>query len=60
MRTGGIGESFCFNLLSRHSNISYKIFAVDDKFVEHGKSEDLLRQCGFDVIKIYHEVRECL
>jgi 1-deoxy-D-xylulose-5-phosphate synthase len=48
IKTGGIGEHFCISLIENGFKGSYKLFAIDDKFIKHGSVNQLLSLLKLD------------
>jgi 1-deoxy-D-xylulose-5-phosphate synthase len=57
IKSGGISESLCLNLMCRKTNVVYKIYAVDDEFIPHGSTDDIFAYCGFNIEKIYTDIK---
>ncbi|MFC2102034.1 transketolase family protein [Bacteroidota bacterium] len=58
MRNGGLGDSIA-QLLALHHPVPMEMVAVDDKFGESGKPEELLARYGLDtpdIVKAVHNV----
>ncbi|MBN1199822.1 MAG: transketolase family protein [Bacteroidales bacterium] len=59
MRNGGLGDSIA-QLLVRHHPVPMEMVAVDDKFGESGKPEELLARYGLDTPDIVQSVRRVI
>lgn len=59
MRNGGLGDSIA-QLLVRHHPVPMDMVAVDDKFGESGKPEELLARYELDTIDIVQSVRRVI
>ncbi len=59
MRNGGLGDSIA-QLLVRHHPVPMEMVAVDDKFGESGKPEELLAKYGLDTPDIVDAVRQVI
>ena len=52
IRRGGVAEIIAANI---NKNKKVKIYAIDN-FIEHGTTEELFLECGFDAGKIYEDI----
>ena len=59
MRNGGLGDSIA-QLLVRHHPAPMEMVAIDDKFGESGKPEELLAKYGLDTPDIIDAVRQVI
>ncbi len=46
IKTGGIGEKLCIDLIEQKTVKSYKILAIEDEHITHGKADILLDSIG--------------
>ena len=56
VQSGGIGESFGFELLERKYSGSYQLFAVDNTFVHHAKPDALRHEFHLDADAMVEEI----
>ena len=63
MRRGGFGEAlaaeFACGRLGRRE-LKFDVFAVEDRFVPHGKTSELLALCGIDAESLRRRIKEDL
>ncbi|MBQ8063093.1 MAG: 1-deoxy-D-xylulose-5-phosphate synthase [Clostridia bacterium] len=59
-KSGGIGESFGFELLEQGYRGNYRYIAVDNTFVHHAKQERLREEFGLDADSMVRDVKEVL
>jgi 1-deoxy-D-xylulose-5-phosphate synthase len=56
---GGFGSAILeFLNLHGYRHIQVRMLGIPDEFVEHGKPEELYRDCGYDAAAIAEAVRE--
>lgn len=55
---GGFGSAILEFLAANHYNCEVKMLGIPDRIIEHGKPEELHRECGFDAAGIYAAVKE--
>jgi 1-deoxy-D-xylulose-5-phosphate synthase len=55
---GGFGSAVLEFLSAHHYSCEVKMLGIPDRIVEHGKPEELHRECGFDAAGICRAVRE--
>ncbi len=55
---GGFGSAVLEFLAAHHYTPEVKMLGIPDRFVEHGKPEELHHECGFDADGICAAVRE--
>ena len=58
MRTGGVGESFEYELLNKNFTGSYKLTAIDDVFILHSKDTQALHALKLDAEGMYSKLRK--
>ena len=58
VKNGGVGEKICAHLAQKGITAKYKNFAIENKFVPHGKVEELLKDLGIDGETIARYVNE--
>lgn len=59
-KSGGIGESFGFDLLQKGYTGNYRYIAVDNTFVHHAKQDALREEFGLDAGSMVKDVKEVL
>ena len=57
---GGFGSAVLEFMAAHNYNPDMKILGIPDRIVEHGKPEELHRECGYDAKAIVEAVRACL
>jgi 1-deoxy-D-xylulose-5-phosphate synthase len=57
---GGVGSAVLEFMARHHYNAQVKMLGIPDKIVEHGKPEELYRECGYDPAGIARATREML
>ncbi|SHL82157.1 1-deoxy-D-xylulose-5-phosphate synthase [Chitinophaga jiangningensis] len=58
--TGGFGSAI-LEFMARHQyKAELRMLGVPDKIIEHGKPEELFRECGYDAAGIARTVREMM
>ena len=57
---GGFGSAVLEFMAAHNYNLEVKILGIPDRIVEHGKPEELHRECGYDAKAIVEAVRACL
>ena len=55
---GGVGESIAAHLLRSGHNAKIINLGIDDRFVEHGKPQQLYAECGYDEEGILKAIEE--
>jgi 1-deoxy-D-xylulose-5-phosphate synthase len=55
---GGFGSAILEFMAQHNYTAEVKILGIPDRIVEHGKPEELHRECGYDAIAIAEAVRE--
>ncbi len=55
---GGLGSAVAEFMAAHHYHPEIKILGIPDRLVEHGKPEQLYRECGFDAVGIAYAVKE--
>jgi 1-deoxy-D-xylulose-5-phosphate synthase len=55
---GGFGSAILEFLSANNYNMGVKMLGIPDRFIEHGKPEELHRECGYDAKGIVDAVRE--
>ena len=58
IKNGGVGERICAYLAQNGVFAECKIFAIDNKFVSHGKVEELLKDFSLDGETIERYINE--
>ena len=58
IKNGGVGERICAYLAQNNVLAECKIFAIDNKFVPHGKVEELLKEFSLDGETIERYINE--
>ncbi len=56
-KSGGIGESYGFQLLQKAYPGNYRYIAVDNTFVHHAKQESLRAEFGLDAASMVNDVK---
>ena len=56
IKTGGLGEQIAEAILRLHLPVSLELFAVPDRFVEHGSVTELKEALGLDAESIAHRL----
>jgi 1-deoxy-D-xylulose-5-phosphate synthase len=56
---GGFGSAVLEFMAANGYKPNVKILGIPDRFVEHGKPEELIRECGYDAAAIAKAVKEC-
>lgn len=59
LRNGGMGDSIC-QLLCRHNPTPVEMVAVDDRFGESGKPDELLKEYGLDAEHVAEACRKAV
>jgi len=57
---GGFGSAVLEFMAENNYSAKIKLLGIPDKFIEHGSTDDLYRQCGIDVKGITNTVLELL
>ena len=57
---GGFGSAVLEFMAAHNYNPDMKILGIPERIVEHGKPEELHRECGYDAKAIVEAVRACL
>lgn len=57
---GGLGSAVLEFLNEHHYNIEVKMLGIPDRLVEHGKPEELHRECKYDAEAIAENVRQMM
>jgi 1-deoxy-D-xylulose-5-phosphate synthase len=57
---GGLGSAVMEFMAAHQYQVTIKKLGIPDGFVEHGKPEELHRECGFDAEGIYQAVRSLI
>ena len=55
---GGFGSAILEFMAAHNYSAEIKILGIPDRIVEHGKPEELHRECGYDARAIADAVRE--
>jgi 1-deoxy-D-xylulose-5-phosphate synthase len=58
--TGGFGSAVIEFMVTNNYKAAVKRLGIPDRIVEHGKPEELYRECGYDAAGIAHTTREML
>lgn len=58
VKRGGFGEQVAAFVMEQNLPVRVIILAIPDRFIEHGKVEDLQKQCGIDPESIEEMVRK--
>lgn len=58
VRTGGFGQQVLDYIQNHHPEVTVKILAVPDQFVEHGSVESLRKKLGLDCMSVKALVKE--
>ncbi|RAJ75601.1 1-deoxy-D-xylulose-5-phosphate synthase [Chitinophaga dinghuensis] len=58
--TGGFGSAVLEFMAQHHYKADVRMLGVPDKIIEHGKPEELFRECGYDAAGIARAAREML
>jgi 1-deoxy-D-xylulose-5-phosphate synthase len=56
--TGGFGSAVLEFMAANNYSPEVKLLGIPDRIVEHGKPEELHRECGYDAKAIAEAVRE--
>ncbi|MGN7819799.1 1-deoxy-D-xylulose-5-phosphate synthase [Chitinophaga varians] len=57
---GGVGSAVLEFMAKHNYNAQVKMLGIPDKIIEHGKPEELYRECGYDPSGIARATREML
>jgi len=57
---GGFGSAVVEFMCDNHYNAEVRRLGIPDYFVEHGKQEELYRECGYDAEGIERTIREMI